>query len=759
MNRKWQLLVPLSMALVTSSPGALIFTNIPTGFASTLNAVVGDNQSSFFAVGQNTLGLGATFNLTAWTTSPVVTNAPADGALSAITYGGGQFVAGGVNGSTFFSADRTNWIRGAKANSLQATVSALTYNGGAGRFAAVALFPLASWSADVSTAWTAGALAAPVSPFFSYHGLTAFGANSFIACGDAGTLRRSTDGGANWAELNPNVGSDTSLRAVASDGAQQLVAVGSSGRVLYSLNGGNTWQTNAWIAAGFGGVNLNAVAFMDPGFIVAADGGRVFTIADITTTNWTVNTPTAANLLGVAFGTGGAVQGLTVLVGGSGTVVIGGTPPASPTPGVDNTAKCAFEPAVTNSVNIVNDALHPAGAVTIVWRDASGNLVPNNSATANEFVLVTDVPGTYTNFAKAKDLRTGIESEGPGTPVVTTVNPLPPPPVNTTLAATNCAGAGNSPLTVSVTDGVTADWFDDQGVLQATGVLSHIPTNTAAGTYTNFARARFLATGCYNTNLTPVAFTINPLPTPPVNTTLAATNCAGSANSPLTVSVSAGVQVDWFNAQGVFLDTGALYVPTNTVPGTYTNFAQARFLDTGCINPARTPVVFVINPLPAILSLSGTQTNCYGIANQVTATLGGSAGPWNVVWSDGTNQAGVTSPVTRTLTPAVGTTVLSITALNDATTLCSAAATNLSAFSVTLKVEDCSTTPLTIRRDGATNVVVEWYGNLRLLRTPDLTPPITWSLVTTGTPGSISRWTNSIVPPPPNNFFRLTNAP
>lgn len=759
MNRNWQLLVSLSAVLVTSAQGALQFTNVSVGGFATLNGVATDNQSNFVAVGQSVQGLAAAFDLTAWTTRSVVTNAPADGNLSAVTFGAGQFVASGINASTFYSPDRTNWIRGGKANSLQATVSALAHNSSNGRFAAVALFPLANWATDLTAAWNAGTLTDPVSPFFGYRGLAAFGGNSFVACGDGGTIRLSSNGGLNWNEVGSNVGNNVSLRAVASDGNQQLVAVGDSGRVLYSSNGGTTWLTNNWIAANFGST-LNGVAFMNPGFIVVGDSGRVFTIVDVTTTNWTVNTPTGNNLLGVAFGTSGLMRGVTVIVGTGGTIIAGGTPPESPTPLVANAVKCAFDPPVTNSVSIVTDTLHPPGTLTIVWRDASGVVVNNNSANPAEFVLLTDVPGTYTNFARARDLRTGIESAGPGTAVVTVVNPLPAPPVDTTVAATNCSGFGNSPLTVSVVAGATADWFNAQGLLLETGVLTHIPTNTAPGTYTNFARARFLATGCYNTNQTPVVFTINPLPTPAVNTTLAATNCAGSANSPLSVSVVAGATADWFNAQGLLLESGVLvHVPTNTAPGTYTNFAQARFVATGCINTNRTPVVFVINPLPTVTALTGTQTNCFGITNQVTATLGGSAGPWNVIWSDGFTQTAVASPATRPVLPPVGVNLLSITNLQDAGTLCQATPANLAAFSVTLTVENCATNPLTIYRSGDTNVVVEWYGNLRLLRASDLTAPVTWSLITTGNPGAISRWTNSIIPPPPNNFFRLTNAP
>lgn len=969
MNRKWQLLVPLSVALVTTSQAALQFTNLqPAVLSSTLNSVASDNQSSFFAVGQNSQGITATLDLTTWTTSTVVTNAPADGDLSAVTYGAGQFVAGGVNGSTFFSTDRTNWIRGSKANSLQATVSSLAHNASNGRFAAAAVFPLVSWSTDVASLWTAGTLTAPVSPFFSYHGVAAFGADSFLVCGDAGTLRRSTDGGVNWTELNPNVGNDVSLRAIASDGGQQLVAVGSSSRVLYSSDGGTTWATNSGIAAHFGSVSLNGIAFMNPGYIVVGDGGRVFTISDITTTNWTQDTPTGNNLLGVAHATGGADLGLSVMVGAGGTVIVAGTPPLAPINPINQTV-CAGSPNPPLSVSVVGtDPLHPAATIAIDWFNAAGIRVATNTPT---YIPTDTDPGgpnasaEYDYFAEARDLRTGFVSTN-RTKVVLTINPRPtsvasltgPSPIcngdSTTIQAVltgigpwnvtwsdgsnqtvnvspatrivtpananpnaplmnsytvtaltdaNCvANAGDrtgsavvvvNPRPTSVVsltgpspicngDSTTIQaaltgvgpwnvtWSDGTNqvvaVSPATRVVSLVNPNpntalTSVFTVTALTDANCVANAGDRTGAATVV--VNPRPTSvvsltglfsicngdsttvqavltgigpwnvtwsdgtnqvvtaspatriisPVNpnpntrttnvysvTALTDANCTanpgdrtGSAlvvvnprptslvsltgSSPICNGDSTTIQaaltgigpwtVTWSDGTNQVVAASPAtrsVTPVNPNPGTpLTNiYTVTALTDANCVANAGDRAgnaVVVINALPLLTSLSGDQTNCLGILNTISATIGGSAGPWNVTWSDGFTQNSVTSPFTRQLTPLLGTTNLSVTALTDALTGCVAPATNLAAFAATLTVENCATNPLTIRRESTNSVVVEWYGNLRLLRASDLTPPVTWSLIATGNPGGISRWTNLIVPPPPNNFFRLTNAP
>jgi ribosomal protein S8E len=88
--------------------------------------------------------------------------------------------------------------------------------------------------------------------------------------------------------------------------------------------------------------------------------------------------------------------------------------------------------------------------------------------------------------------------------------------------------------------------------------------------------------------------------------------------------------------------------------------------------------VVTVNPRPAS-AVSGSATICNGGTTTIQAVLTGT-GPWNLTWSDGTNQTGVaTSPATRTVDPSA-TTIYTVTALSDAN--CTAQAGDLSGSAV-----------------------------------------------------------------------------
>jgi hypothetical protein len=54
-----------------------------------------------------------------------------------------------------------------------------------------------------------------------------------------------------------------------------------------------------------------------------------------------------------------------------------------------------------------------------------------------------------------------------------------------------------------------------------------------------------------------------------------------------------------------------------------------------------------------------------------------------------------------------------------------------------------------------TNAVIQWYGNFVLQSATNLTPPVDWTDLIQGGAGVTNYWTNSTVPPPADNFFRL----
>src|SRR4029077_9209633 len=86
--------------------------------------------------------------------------------------------------------------------------------------------------------------------------------------------------------------------------------------------------------------------------------------------------------------------------------------------------------------------------------------------------------------------------------------------------------------------------------------------------------------------------------------------------------------------------------------------------DVNCTGGAGTGSAAVtVNPWP-VASVSGNATICVGSSTTISAVLSGTA-PWIVTWSDGVVQSGVlTSPATRTVSPAV-TTTYTVTAVSD----------------------------------------------------------------------------------------------
>lgn len=66
----------------------------------------------------------------------------------------------------------------------------------------------------------------------------------------------------------------------------------------------------------------------------------------------------------------------------------------------------------------------------------------------------------------------------------------------------------------------------------------------------------------------------------------------------------------------------------------------------------------------------------------------------------------------------------------------------------------CRVNPPAISFNG-TNGTVQWFGDLTLLSTTNLLPPVIWTPLTNGSMGTNTwYWTNTV---PPIQFFKLTN--
>ncbi|MBW4361099.1 hypothetical protein, partial [Flavobacterium taihuense] len=73
--------------------------------------------------------------------------------------------------------------------------------------------------------------------------------------------------------------------------------------------------------------------------------------------------------------------------------------------------------------------------------------------------------------------------------------------------------------------------------------------------------------------------------------------CEGQANPTLSASVNSGETVDWYSTSsgGALIINNLNYIPTVTLPGVYTYYAEARKTVDGCLSSSRTAVSLTIN--------------------------------------------------------------------------------------------------------------------------------------------------------------------
>ncbi|MEZ5065965.1 MAG: hypothetical protein R3B81_14625 [bacterium] len=113
------------------------------------------------------------------------------------------------------------------------------------------------------------------------------------ACGDQGTILKTTDAGVTWVALNSGTTVDLHGIAFLEANGSPVVAVGNGGTILRSLDFGDTWIPIA------SGTTADLEEISDFGHYIVGDGGTILSSSDAGAT-WTAeNSGTTANLLGV----------------------------------------------------------------------------------------------------------------------------------------------------------------------------------------------------------------------------------------------------------------------------------------------------------------------------------------------------------------------------------------------------------------------------------------------------------------------------
>ena len=413
-------------------------TNRTSGVSVALNGVATGGGPNVVAVGTNSaVSMGSVgANGLSFASNEVSKTALN---LTALAYGNGMFVAGATNGALFTSADGAGWTTGGSAFASQNDLGGLAFNSGSnGTFVAVADgIPLIRWADAQLAQWHTALISSGGLAEF-YYGVTALPATNtrFAVCGFGGVIRLSQDAGRTWtvAGANSYHQSSPTLTGIASGGGK-LVCVGTGGRTMVSSDGGTNWTSINPVTA-----NLNGVAYTGSGFIAVGDGGLILSSPDGAV--WTrQSSQTTRNLYGVAFALSGPLQGVAVVVGAKGTLLVGGAIPLQPTSlGNQMNTYGAENPPL--SVSVANN--EPSGAVTVDWFDANSNPVAVGTSTftpTNRFPV-----GTYVYYAQARDTRTEFTN---ATRTAMSLTITPAPLVITANAQTKAYGAALPALTVS----------------------------------------------------------------------------------------------------------------------------------------------------------------------------------------------------------------------------------------------------------------------------------------------------------------------
>jgi photosystem II stability/assembly factor-like uncharacterized protein len=112
------------------------------------------------------------------------------------------------------------------------------------------------------------------------YGLSLAGQQDLLACGEKGTLLRSTDGGIHWDSLKSPTERALSSLAISEN---KGVAIGSYGTIVRTVDGGKTWTSEYPEKE----KSLSSISFADPEHGLAAGGERMLLWSNDSGRTWT----------------------------------------------------------------------------------------------------------------------------------------------------------------------------------------------------------------------------------------------------------------------------------------------------------------------------------------------------------------------------------------------------------------------------------------------------------------------------------------
>ena len=425
-----------------------------------------------------------------------------------------------------------------------------------------------------------------------------------------------------------------------------------------------------------------------------------------------------------------------------------------------DSANSSFKLYSVRGVQVVDcQFLGPGGTRKVDLFNAAvtfSNTTPAPSISLNGFA-VTNALAFYNQLATLTDNTifgaTALTLSGSTLSNATSLTLGSTTPVNFTLGTNAAKAAATGNLTLNDALNVTNGPGFGAGVytlFNYAGSFSGSPTLGATPPGYNYA----LTNGAGKVNLVVTVPCINPT----ANASGGGTICSGdSANIKATLTGTSPWNVTWSDG---FVQNGVASSPAmrSVSPTASTNYTVTDLSDaTGCQVGTLSGNASVNVLARPTANVSGGGQVCGGSSVNIQAALTGSS-PWDVTWSDGFVQNGVSSsPATRIVSPPTATNY-TVTALSDANGCLPGSLTGSAAVTVCTLAPFQITSAVLIEPD---QFVLTWNSISNFtyrVQSADSVTPDTWTTnaLLTAT-GPISSWTNTGVSATPQRFYRIVN--
>lgn len=399
----------------------------------------------------------------------------------------------------------------------------------------------------------------------TFFGIEALSATTFVACGGAASVYKTTDGGANWTAKLSGIPITTTLYDIhfptpligyAAGGNASAPSTG--GAVYRTIDGGENWLLTPSV-----GLAPNAIfgihfVSADTGYAVG-DGGKI----QVTTTGgatWNTQTsPVTTTLNKIYFPT----KNIGYICGAGGVIL--------------KTTSGGFIPSITANAG-ADKSICPGACVTL-GSAATGGIPPYTYSwsTGSTTVSITDCPASTISYTVTV---TDVTSASAQDSVKVTVYTNPAVSF-TGLASNYCNKASSDTLLATPTGGLFSGSGISAGDSVFNAALAGVGTHTVTYTYTTTA-------GCVVSSSQNTTVLASPSPVPlclvSVDSTMTNTQNYVVWEKPVTTNI------DSFRVYRM-KPTAPIFVPVGTVPYS----AAGKFIDAGAaVTPKTEPFTYSI---------------------------------------------------------------------------------------------------------------------------------------------------------------------